>query len=117
MSRTEVDEGLAERIKRRRLAAGLTQGQMADRLGISRVSVTNWESGRGRPDIDRLSVIGELLSVNTDWLLAGGDEPSDPNPSNGQSALWLDAMVTVQNGIPVVTMPMTRFLALMERIK
>lgn len=51
-------ESLAARIKRLRMASGLTQGQLATSVGISKTAVTNWEAGevpRGR-NLTKLAV-------------------------------------------------------------
>ncbi len=52
-----------------RKAAGLTQMQLADRLGISFQAVSNWERGQSCPDISKLAELSELLHVTIDELL------------------------------------------------
>lgn len=38
-----------DEIKRRRFAAGMTQGQLADRVGVARRTIVDWEGGRTTP--------------------------------------------------------------------
>lgn len=55
----------------------MTQAELADRLGISRVTLTNWEIGRANPDHETLVRIADLFGVTTDYLL-GRDAPLPP---------------------------------------
>ena len=67
---------MKDRIRRARKAAGLTQMQVAKALGIDRVSVTQWEGGQTKPDIDRLPAVADILKTTVPWLLSGnGDSP------------------------------------------
>lgn len=54
-----------------RKAAGMTQQDVADRLGVSNKTVSKWESGGGFPDIAILPALAELYGVSADELLAG----------------------------------------------
>ena len=47
----------------------MSQEQLADRLGVSRQSVSKWELGEAAPDIGNLVAIGELFGVSLDALL------------------------------------------------
>lgn len=54
-----------------RKSAGMTQQEVADRLGVSNKTVSKWESGGGFPDIAVLPALAELYDVTADDLLAG----------------------------------------------
>ncbi|MFC3214939.1 MULTISPECIES: helix-turn-helix domain-containing protein [Novosphingobium] len=56
-------ESLGERLHRLRKLRGLTQGELAARLGVSKPTVWAWEQGRARPIEDRLDAIAEALGV------------------------------------------------------
>lgn len=56
-------ESFAERLHRLRKLRGLTQGELAARLGVSKPTVWAWEQGRARPIDDRLEAIAEALGV------------------------------------------------------
>lgn len=75
---------LFERIRRAREARGLTQKAVADHFGIKPVSVTQWESGKSRPSIDKIRELAQLLAVNVEWLVDGAGNPSpasiEPSP-------------------------------------
>lgn len=69
---------LGERIKGLRKEAGMSQEQMAERLGVSRQAVTRWETGLGTPDLDNLVAVADLFGVTVDALLRDGQEAPDP---------------------------------------
>lgn len=58
-------------IARRRKAVGLTQKELADRLGVTNKAVSKWETGGGMPDISVLQELSRILEVSVDELLAG----------------------------------------------
>ena len=62
-------EGLGERIKKCRQELGLTQEDLAGRLGIGRSSMATYERGAEAPPYGRLIRIANELNVSTDYLL------------------------------------------------
>ena len=64
---------LHEQIRCLRMARGITQVELAHRLGVSKQSVSNWESNNIQPSIELLEKIADLFGVTTDHLL--GREP------------------------------------------
>ncbi|CAI0836278.1 Uncharacterized HTH-type transcriptional regulator CBU_1416 [Serratia proteamaculans] len=64
-----------ERIRMRRLQLDMTQLQLAKAVGVSRVSVTKWETGVTQPDGENLHVLARVLSCKPEWLLYGRGEP------------------------------------------
>lgn len=73
---------LNERLKNLRLAKGLTLQQVGDSLGISKVSVSTWESGKTNPDRKRLEKLAELYSTTVQYLVTGiEDETFNSNTS------------------------------------
>lgn len=57
------------KLKRYRIAAGLTQQFVAISLGIKPPSVNNWESGKSKPRTEKLKALAELYGVSVDDLL------------------------------------------------
>lgn len=55
-------------IKTARKAAGLTQQQAADKLGVSVYSIQNWEQGKSEPDSSVIVKMAKLYGVTTDTL-------------------------------------------------
>ena len=64
---------LHEQIRRLRMAHGITQVELAHRLGVSKQSVSNWKSNNIQPSIELLEKTADLFGVTTDYLL--GREP------------------------------------------
>jgi len=60
---------IGTKIKEARLAAKLTQEQVADELGVSRQTISNWENGKTYPDIVRIIKMSDLYSISLDHLL------------------------------------------------
>ena len=54
-----------------RKSKGLTQGELAKDLFVSRTAISKWESGRGYPSIDSIKEISKYFSVSIDELLSG----------------------------------------------
>lgn len=79
-------DGLAGRLSERRRARGLTQGQVAVRLGVSRQAVSKWEMGRSAPDLENLALLAELFSCTVDELLIGDAEAPDGAPREARPA-------------------------------
>lgn len=65
-------------IAKRRKAIGLTQKELADRLGVTNKAVSKWETGGGMPDISVLQELSRILEVSVDELLAGKYEEESP---------------------------------------
>ena len=57
---------IGNRIAELRRQNGMSQEELADRLGISRQSVSKWESGQSQPEIEKLLQLSELFHVSTD---------------------------------------------------
>lgn len=67
---------LAERLRTAREMAGLSQGQVAQKLGLHRPSVSEMEAGRRQVSAGELAELAELYAVDLSWL-AGGEAASD----------------------------------------
>lgn len=59
---------------------GLSQEELAQRTGVSRQSVTKWETGQSAPDLDRLVQLADLLGVSLDYLLRADVESPEADP-------------------------------------
>ncbi len=60
---------LAEKITVLRKKNGLSQEDLADKLGVSRQSVSKWESEQSTPELDKIIVMSKIFGVSTDVLL------------------------------------------------
>lgn len=70
---------LNERIRGLRLARGMTLQQVGDAFGISRGSVSSWESGANQPDPRKLQRLAELFETTVEFLVTGTSAAPQPN--------------------------------------
>lgn len=67
----------SERLKKLRKDAGLTQVDVANKLGISQPAYASWERGIKRPTQDNLVKIAQVLNVSIDYLVGNSEEKTD----------------------------------------
>lgn len=68
-----------DRVAGAREMAGMTQPQLARRLGIKIATLRAWEEDRSEPRANKLTMLSGLLAVSLPWLLSGqGDGPDGP---------------------------------------
>ena len=60
---------LADKIIEERKKNGWTQEELAQKLGVSRQSVSKWESAGAIPDLKKIIQLADLFGVSTDYLL------------------------------------------------
>ncbi len=58
-----------KRIKQYRANLGLSQEQLAEKLGVSRQAITKWETGRGMPDVKNMIILAKIFHVTLDELI------------------------------------------------
>lgn len=71
-------------IAQRRRELGLTQQQLAERLGVTNKAVSKWERGDGYPDIALIAPLSEALGLSADELLRGERVPAAETPPMGE---------------------------------
>lgn len=64
-----------DKIKALRTRARLTQQELADRVGVSRTAISQWEGGAYLPERENLISLGEALGVSTAYLIGETDNP------------------------------------------
>ena len=74
------EKQIGQFIRDRRLELGLTQQQLADKLGITDKAVSKWERGISYPDITLLRTLADELAVSVTELLAGEREAETASP-------------------------------------
>ena len=62
---------IADRIQNLRKTKGISQEELADKIGVSRQAVSKWESEQSIPDIDKIMIMSDYFEVTTDYLLKG----------------------------------------------
>ena len=64
---------IGDKLRKARQALGQTQEQVAQAVGVSRQTISNWETGRSLPDVLSVIRLSDLYDVNLDQLLKGDD--------------------------------------------
>lgn len=62
---------IAKRLQRLRKKAGYSQEQIAEMLGISKQTISEWENGQGKPEINSVIKLTEIYDVSADYILLG----------------------------------------------
>ena len=75
---------LSEKILSLRTRMGLSQEDLAEKLGVSRQSVSKWETGQSVPDLDKLIKLADLFGISVDELVREGERPQPPEPPQPQ---------------------------------
>ena len=100
---------LAEKIALLRRRCGLSQEELADRMQVSRQSVSKWESGTSIPDLEKILRLSALFGVSTDFLLKdelderalpdGPGPDADPDAPRTLTAEEADACLTLYESV------------------
>lgn len=72
----------SERLKKLRKDAGLTQVDVANKLGISQPAYASWERGIKKPTQDNLVKIAQILNTSVDYLVGNSDEKKEDELDN-----------------------------------
>lgn len=71
-----VREEISKNLLYYRKKAGLTQKQLADKIGVKNTAVSNWESGNNSIDIDTLCLVCEVFGITLNDIYGGYSEKS-----------------------------------------
>lgn len=63
---------IGDKLKELRKGKGLSQEQLAEKIGVSRQAITKWESGKGLPDIENMVILAETFEISLDELVSDG---------------------------------------------
>ena len=91
-----------DRVAAAREASGMTQEQLAKRLGVKLKTLEQWEDDVAEPRANRLSMMAGLLNVSMVWLLTGEGEglgPPDEVPVSGDITKILVEIRDIQTRI------------------
>jgi len=86
---------LGERIRRKRLNTGLTQDELAAKMGIAQATISQWETGRVNPSDDELSKIGAIIGkvyrrqVSLDSKQVSGENEEEIQSYESPFSVWL----------------------------
>lgn len=83
---------LAEKITALRGERKLSQGDVAEKLDVSRQSVSKWETGQAVPELDKIIKLADLFGVSVDELVRDGETPAPeaPKPEVTERVVYLE---------------------------
>ena len=64
---------IGDKLKQARLNKKMTQEEVADKLYVSRQSISNWENNKTYPDLGNVLALSDLYEISLDELLKGSD--------------------------------------------
>ncbi|MCI9274091.1 MAG: helix-turn-helix transcriptional regulator [Clostridiales bacterium] len=92
---------IADRIQHLRKCKGISQEELADKIGVSRQAVSKWESEQSTPDLDKILLLSDYFQTTTDYLLKGIEPVKDLEKK--WSAAVFSAIGTVLNAIGLIS--------------
>lgn len=93
---------LAENLQYLRAREGVTQEQLAERLDVSRQSVSKWESAASYPEMDTLLKLCDMFRVDMDTLLRGSVEKSLSEDTAGYDRFMTLYARKIAGGVSVI---------------
>lgn len=92
-----------ENLRTLRKAKGISQEELAERLGVSRQAVSKWEQGMGYPEMETMLALSKTLEVSLDFLVSGEATFSQTQPQEPQrNTPTGKVMIRSQNGRSLV---------------
>lgn len=70
----ECEMEIGTQIKKYRLASELSQEELAEKIYVTRQTISNWENGRNYPDVKSLLLLSSLINISLDILVKGDIE-------------------------------------------
>lgn len=83
---TEKKKIIASRLREARKMAGLTQGHVAERMGLHRPTISEIEAGNRSVTAEELTAFADLYEVSLSWLAGEGAAKLDPHADRIQLA-------------------------------
>lgn len=84
---------LNEKIAYYRRKRGYSQQALADMMGVSRQSVSKWETGESLPEVTKLPQLAALFGVTTDFLLSEDAPVEDNDPPKPEKSAEVEETV------------------------
>ena len=91
----------SEKLMDLRRKSGMSQEQLADRLGVTRQSVSKWESGTAMPELVKLISLSDIFGVSVDYLVK--DYLEEPEDADGEDDLSARQAVRLEKKVDELT--------------
>ncbi len=77
---------ISEKLKEARQKSGMTQDRVAEKIMVSRVTVSHWENGKSLPDIASLMSLSDLYGISLDELMKGDSKMTEKVKKDAKDA-------------------------------
>lgn len=103
MDATEME--LARQIKKHRQALGISQEALAEKIYVSRQTISNWETARTYPDVQSLLLLSVAFDISIDELIKGDVETMEESVRKADhSLIWMYAAEMLLTVIAIVAL-------------
>ena len=89
---------IGKNIRELRLRAGFSQDELAERLFVTRQTVSNYENGRTRPDVEQILHLAEIFSADANAVLYGPPVPESRRRYDRNAVDWLSSAPPMGHG-------------------
>ena len=93
---------MSDRIPYLRKTKGISQEELADKVGVSRQAVSKWESEQSTPDLEKVIIMSDFFGVTTDYILKGIEPVTDKEQKSKEIAskiLYISSTAFVAIGL------------------
>lgn len=104
---------IGDKLKKARMDKNLTQEEVAEKIFVSRQSISNWENNKTYPDIGNVIALSDLYQISLDELLKGSDnfmEHLEESTNLVKSNKKLMALIVLALIVMIVMAIFTKFL-------
>ena len=100
-----------QKLKEARMNSGLTQEQVAEKIMVSRQTISNWETGKSLPDIVSVINMSDLYQISLDELLKG-DQKMKEKLEKDASNFKKNKQLILTTGILILVVAIVYFVSL-----
>ena len=93
---------IGERIYELRRKNSMSQEDLAEKMNVSRQSISKWESSQSVPEVERIVQLSNIFNVSTDWILKGENSKNKKSQSNKNNLKSVQTVSTALNYIGFV---------------
>lgn len=79
---------IANRIQNLRKTNGISQEELADKVGVTRQAVSKWESEQSTPDIEKIMIMSDYFEVTTDYILKGIERKTEESKKKPDAGIF-----------------------------
>ncbi len=88
---------IGERIYELRRKNSMSQEDLAEKMNVSRQSISKWESNQSVPEVEKIIQLSNIFNVSTDWILKGENSKKQTSQSNKNNLKSVQTVSTALN--------------------